>query len=195
MPRKKRQLVDAGIYHIYNRGNDRQKLFREDDDFVFFLSRLQIENQPFRAKVYHYCLMSNHFHLLLEVMAGEHLPILMHRLQLSYARYFKSKYKFIGHLFQSRFKSPHIEKESYYLQCGRYIERNPVKAGLVQEAHRYPWSSASFYTLGRPNPLLIPNVYYEQLGLTSADRQERYRDFLKLDEPYASAINRELVSV
>jgi len=195
VPRKKRQLIDSGIYHVYNRGNDRQSLFRQDEDYQFFLDRLQKEKETLRAKIYHYCLMSNHFHLLLEVTSGGDLPVLMHRLQLSYARYFKTKHKFIGHLFQSRFKSPSIPSESYYLQCGRYIERNPVKANLVKEAFQYPWSSACFYTHGKESALITPNLYYDQLGSTQKERQGRYMDFLSFDEPYASAINRELATV
>ena len=195
MPRKKRHLIDDGIYHVFNRGNDRQRLFREEEDFVYFLKCLEKEKTILKAQIYHYCLMSNHFHFLLKVRLGDHLPILMHRLQLGYARYFKRKYKLIGHLFQSRFKSPHIREESYYLQCGRYIERNPVKARQIQDPSQYLWSSASFYTRGTINPILTANIYYHELGSTPEERQRRYREFLSLDEPYANAINQELAVV
>jgi len=121
MPRKVRELVEGGIYHVYNRGNDRRSLFREESDFEIFRQRLLQAKEKFDLQIYHYCLMSNHFHLLVRVEKGEDLPRFMHALQLNYARYFKRKYRTVGHVFQERFRSPRIPEESYYLQCGRYI--------------------------------------------------------------------------
>ena len=110
----------------------------------------------------------------------------MHRTQLAYARYFKKTRAFVGHIFQERFRGLRIAEESYYLQCGRYIERNPVKAGLAQEAADDPYSSAKFYVRGEKDPSLTPNPYYPPMGPSEQERRQRYRDFLALDEPYAS---------
>ncbi len=123
MPRKPRELVDGGIYHVFNRGNDRRQLFGEPEDYQRFLGDLQRGLTERAAALYHYCLMPNHFHLLLQVQQAPDLPTLMHRLQLGYARYFKKTRAFTGHVFQERFRSPRIAAESYYLQCGRYIVR------------------------------------------------------------------------
>lgn len=119
----------------------------------------------------------------------------MHRTQLAYARYFKKKYKFMGHVFQERFRSPRIPEESYYLQCGRYIERNPVKAGLVKDAAGYPWSSAAYYALGEPDALITPNLYYAGMGASTAERQENYQKFLSMDEPYGAIVDQALTRV
>ncbi len=195
MPRRVRELEDGGIYHVFNRGNDRRKLFGSSEDFQFFLEKLLQEKLLLDVKVYHYCLMTNHFHLLFEVMKGQDLPKLMHRLQLAYARYFKKKYDFQGHVFQERFRSPRIPRESYYLQCGRYIERNPLKAQMVVEAHDYPYSSARYYACGHKDPLITPNVYYELMGATGEQRQISYRDFLSLEDPYTNVLDETLTKV
>jgi len=195
MPRKVRELLDGGIYHIFNRGNDRRKLFQDPEDFRYFLNQLNHAKEELKAVLYHYCLMTNHFHLLLQVVEGGSLPRLMHRAQLAYARYFKKKYKFMGHVFQERFRSPRIPEESYYLQCGRYIERNPVKAGLVKDATEYIWSSAAYYAHGRPDPLVTPNLYYNGMGVSSTERQDNYQKFLSIDEPYSAIVDQALTRV
>ena len=143
MPRKVRQLCDGGIYHVFNRGNDRRQLFADPDDFKAFLSRVLDLKLELSVEVIHYCLMNNHFHFLLRVVNGQDLIKFMHRLQLGYVQYFKKKYSFVGHVFQERFRSPLINGESYYLQCGRYIERNPVKAGVVKLAWEYKLGNRS----------------------------------------------------
>ena len=195
MPRKPRELVDSGIYHVFNRGNDRRQLFSEAEDYLCFLNHLKEGNSRFSTELYHYCLMPNHFHLLLKIQKGDDLPTMMHRVQLAYARYFKKTRAFIGHIFQERFRGPRIDKESYYLQCGRYIERNPVNAGLVQDASDYPYSSAKFYTRGEKNTLLTPNPYYLPMGHSEQERRQRYRDFLMLEEPYAAMLDAALKKV
>lgn len=195
MPRKARELVEGGIYHVFNRGNDRRDLFREGDDFDFFREALHQAKDKFPIEIFHYCLMNNHFHLLVRLLKGEDLPQFMHALQLHYARFFKKKYKSVGHVFQERFRSPRIPEESYYLQCGRYIERNPLKAGLVSEAAQYPYSSAPYYVRGVKDTLITPNIYYEEMGKTHEERRENYRQFLLLDEPYSSMVDQALVKV
>lgn len=195
MPRKHRQLEDDGIYHVFNRGNNRHNLFSHSVDFEHFKDLMLTIKTELRIDIYHYCLMDNHFHLLLRILNSNGLPRFMHKLQLGYARYYKTRFGYQGHVFQERYKSPKIPKESYYLQCGRYIERNPLTAGLVKEAYEYPYSSARYYALGEENPLVTANLYYEQMGNTPYERQNTYRDFLKLEEPYADLVAKELTLV
>jgi putative transposase len=195
MPRKVRQLCDGGIYHVFNRGNDRRQLFADPDDFKAFLSRVLDLKLELSVEVIHYCLMNNHFHFLLRVVNGQDLIKFMHRLQLGYVQYFKKKYSFVGHVFQERFRSPLINGESYYLQCGRYIERNPVKAGVVKLAWEYKWSSAGFYCLGESNLLITPNNYYHSLGFDDHARQEEYRKFLAVEEPYRQIVDEALLKL
>lgn len=99
MPRKKRELVDERIYHVFNRGNDRRNLFRVAEDYREFMRCLKGIKDRLGAEIYHYCLMTNHYHMLSKVRQGKDLPDLMHELQLGYARYSKKRYGHIGHLF------------------------------------------------------------------------------------------------
>lgn len=184
--------MDGGFYHVFNRGNDRRKLFGDPADYRFFLNKLALLIKTYESVLYHYCLMPNHFHFLLKVQKAKDLPASMHRLQLSYARYFKKAYRFTGHVFQERFRSPRISEESYYLQCGRYIERNPLRAQLVQQPEEYPYSSARFYLRGDPDGLITPNPYYQQMGNSDSERRERYRQFLALEDPYSSMVEEVL---
>ncbi|MBI4313572.1 MAG: transposase [Candidatus Omnitrophica bacterium] len=192
MPRKPRELVDNGIYHIFNRGNDRRNLFATDIDYRRFLQQLQAGLVHYGGALYHYCLMPNHFHFLLKIEKGNDLAAFMHQTQLGYARYFKKTRAYAGHVFQERFRSPRIAQESYHLQCGRYIERNPVEARLAIDASAYPYSSAPFYARGIANPLVTPNPYYSQMGDSDSKRQSQYHEFLALEEPYTSLINHQL---
>lgn len=192
MPRKPRELVDGGIYHVFNRGNDRMDLFGDENDFQCFLDLLLIQKRKTESDLFHYCLMTNHFHLLVKVKRGNDLPLFMHGLQLAYTRYFKKKYQFLGHLFQQRFKSSRIEEESYFLQCGRYIERNPLKAHLVKECADYKYSSARFYVEGSKNELITLNPYYLSMGSSDKERQEHYRQFILIDEPYSQLVDEAL---
>ena len=195
MPRRRRELEDGGIYHIYCRGNNRQRLFRVDSDFERYLELLSKIKVRYEFKLYHYCVMSNHVHMLMEIVQGRDLARIMHHLQLGYARFYKKHYRYTGHLYQGRFRSPRISDESYYLQCGRYIERNPVKARMVKWAEDYEYSSASYYVLGRKNDLVAANRYYADMGKTAEERRAAYREFVKLDEPYSDIVTAGLQRV
>ena len=193
MPRRVRELEDNAIYHIFARGNNRQKIFQDKEDYPVYRAILQEAKARYSFQIYHYCLMTNHVHLLLRVAEGAGLPKLMHWIQLGYARYHQKKYRYCGHLFQGRFRSPRIPEESYYLQCGRYIERNPVKAGMVTEAAEYAWSSAPYYVRGVEDGLLTPNLYYEAMGKTASERREAYRRFVAIEEPYRAMLDESLM--
>lgn len=195
MPRKPREIEDRGIYHVFNRGNNRWKLFREPEDYGVFSALWYEAKGRYSADVFHYCWMSNHYHVLVRMEIGEDLGKLLHWVQLGYARYFKKKYKTQGHIFQERFRSPRIPEESYYLQCGRYIERNPVKAKMILAAEDYLYSSAAYYVTGQTDGLITPNLYYEGLGKTPETRRENYRKFLLLEDPYEPMISAALAKV
>lgn len=131
----------TNLYHVMLRGIDRMVIFSENDDRQMFLNLLQHQvSEDF--KVYCYCLMDNHVHLLLESPAlSQHIR----RIATSYAMWFNNKYGRCGHFFQDRFKSEIIESEDYLLQCFRYILQNPVKAGICQYPSQYRWNSYACY--------------------------------------------------
>ena len=138
MPRKPRQLLDGGCYHLIARGNNRQFVFREAAAFRHFLELVTRAKAKYPAKLYHYCLLSNHLHLLLEIGTAEHLPKFMQGLLQGYGRWYKAQHRYWGHVWQGRYKSPLVAQESYYLEAGRYIERNPLRAKLVRELKGNP---------------------------------------------------------
>ena len=193
MPRPMRQLVDQGCYHVIARGNNRQVLFVDEKAFRYFLFLMARAKTRYPAKLYHYCLMPNHIHLLLEIGQGPHLPKAMQFLLQGYARWYGKRHTYSGHVWQGRYKSPLIQRESYYLEAGRYIERNPRRAGLVEDLRDYPWSSYRLYAYGHPDPLVDEDLYYHALGATPRERQLAYRNFVRLESPYATVLDEELV--
>ena len=188
MPRRPRVLTDSGIYHVITRGNNKQVLFRARDDFETYLRLLQLMKSEYRFHLYHYCLMSNHAHLLMRFFDTEGFQKVMQRVNLTYAKRYSRLYDYSGHVFQDRFKSLPIEDESYLLECGRYIERNSLKAGVVKDLKDYPWSSYSFYAYGKSNSLLNENPLYLDLGSSLEERQLNYRSYVLEDRPYEKLI-------
>ena len=193
MPRKPRVLLDGGYYHLIARGNNRLYLFSVKEGFEVFHELLLESKERFDWKLFHYCLMSNHFHLLGQISKAQDLPRLMQLLLFGYSRWYRKQTKYLGHVWQGRYKSPLIEKESYFLECGRYIERNPVRAGIVTCAEKYRWSSYSYYALGQKDELVDEDPYYAALGQTDLERQEYYQKFVSLEGPYDQIIDRSLL--
>lgn len=188
MPRRPRQLTDSGIYHIITRGNNKQNLFFEVEDYRIYLHLIHSMKSDYAFDLYHYCLMTNHTHLLIKFTTQEALQKVMQRVNLTYAKRYRKLNRYHGHIFQDRFKSFPIESESYLLECGRYIERNPLKAKMAASLEHYPWSSYTYYAHGESNPLITENPLYQELGGIPKERQARYRDYLSQDRPYENLI-------
>src|SRR5262245_5667948 len=132
--------------------------------------------------------MDNHFHLLMQVPNPRDLSRAMAGMLLAYVRYFHTRYGFVGHLWQGRFKSPAVEAETYLLSCGRYVERNPVDAKLVERPWDYAWSSFRAYACGLVDPLLSPNPWYDNLSPTPGRRRRLWRAFLLGEDAREPAI-------
>lgn len=188
MPRTPRILNDSGVYHIISRGNNRQKLFLKNEDFLTYLELLGLMKKDYDFQLYHDCLMTNHVHLFIKFFAQEGLQKVMQRVNLRYAKKYRRLYQYVGPVFQDRFKSFPIEEDSYLLDCGRYIERNPIKAGIVKELALYPWSSYSFYAFGKMNELIDENPYYQALGQNQTERQTRYQEYVLMNRPYENLV-------
>ena len=193
MPRVPRELVDGGCYHLIARGNNRQLVFTRPEAFQHFRDLLATAKACYPSQLYHYCLMGNHLHLLLRIGTAEHLPKFMQRLLQGYGRWYKTEHHSWGHVWQGRYKSPRVAEESYFLEAGRYIERNPLRAHLVTDLAAYPWSSYPHYAFSAVDPLVDEDPYYAQLGATSGQRQRAYQDFVRFDSPYAPVLDRALL--
>jgi putative transposase len=193
MPRKPRQLLDNGFYHVIARGNNRLFLFGVEDGFERFKALLIGAKVKYPYKLFHYCLMTNHFHLLIQIEQAISLPKLMQSLLFEYSRWYRKHTGYVGHLWQGRYKSPIIDKESYLLECGRYIERNPLRAGIVTEAKDYRWSSYRYYALGEFNELVDEDPCYQNLGSDLVVRRQRYVEFISLNGPYDYMVDNSLM--
>lgn len=184
MARKPRLVLDEGLYHIIQRGNDRRKVFREDSDYAYFYFLLRKYLSQYRSYLYHYCLVSNHLHLLVKVTEAQNLHKLIQGINLSYTLYYKKKYRFTGSLWQGRYKRIVIEKDEYLMECGRCIERNPVRARIVKHPKDYKFSSFNFYSYGEESDIITDDMIYEGLSSDRAEKQKRYRDYVLGERAY-----------
>ena len=141
MSRISRLTMDNTAYHIMVRGNQKQATFIEEPDFIKYLSLLRHYKRKYGFKLYGFCLMPNHVHLILEVKKACDLSKIMQGLNQTYTIWFNEKYKKVGHLWQGRYKSMVIQKDKYMLTCIEYVELNPLRASLSKSPFDYAWSS------------------------------------------------------
>ena len=195
MSRGARQGSGVGLYHVIIRGNNKSRLFHGKKDFLEFQNILKNCISKYPIKIHHYCIMTNHVHLLVWSQELKALSGYMHSAQRSYHHYYRKRYTWFGHLFQGRYRSLPIETEAYLLDCGRYIERNPVRAKLVDDPKKWEYSSYDFYAGGITNDLITPSLVYEEMAQTVEDRQKCYREYVETLRPYEGIIDKELVGV
>ncbi|MBP3360654.1 MAG: transposase [Clostridia bacterium] len=140
MPRQARKKSESGIYHIMLRGINKQKIFRDKQDYWRFLETLGKYKAESGYTIYAYCLMKNHAHILLKT-GKEDLSMILKRISGSYVYWYNLKYGRVGHLFQDRFRSEPVDDDTYFLTVLRYIHQNPVKAGFAEAPEGYAYSS------------------------------------------------------
>jgi putative transposase len=176
MPQIFRILPEEGVIHILTRGNNRQRVFHDDKDYKVYLNTVRQYKPENKIRFYHYCLMPNHVHLIVEITHESNLSRFMKQLNLGYMFYYKKRYSYNGHLWQGRYKSLIISRDEYLMACARYIELNPVKAGIVKNPKEYQYSSYNTYAYGENNDIINYNPIYLEWGKTSKERQLRYRE-------------------
>src|SRR6516165_3928110 len=175
MGRFPRALGEGLVYHALNRGNNRADVFAEESDYVAFLQALGQTQSRFPFKLFGYCLMTNHFHLLLQPGQGQSISRILQSLTVAHTWRFHRRYQSSGHVWQGRFRSPVIQDDQHLLVVLRYIEANPLRAAMVSDPGEYRWSSYQAHGLGRPDRLLSPLPEFEALGRTPRARQARWR--------------------
>ena len=178
MPRTARIAFPSLVYHIISRGNNREWVFNEEEDFEKYLGICRRYKEKFGFKLYHWVLMSNHIHLIVETTEESSLSKIMQGMNLAYTIWFNRKNGKVGHLWQDRFKSAVVEKDSYLLECGRYIERNPLRAGMVKDPKEYPWSSYLVYGYGKGDGITDTHGIYDAMGKEGHTRQKAYREYV-----------------
>lgn len=179
MARKPRVDLPGVAQHVIQRGNDRQPCFFRDIDHQRYLQDLREITFAHECRVHAYVLMTNHVHLLMTPASAGAISRVMQCLGRRYVRYINDAYGRTGTLWEGRYKSHLVASDEHLLRCYRYIELNPVRAGMVATADQYRWSSHAGNALGAPDPLLHPHNCYLRLGTNAADRQLTYRELLQ----------------
>lgn len=176
MPRTARIAPKDFVYHVLTRGNNKQDIFHDREDYEKYIDILQKYKEKYKFRLYHYVLMTNHVHLIIEPSgAGGSLSDIMKGINLSYAQHYKIKYNHVGHFWQDRYKSILVAKDEYLLACGGYVELNPVRAGMVKEPKEYPWSSYQATAHGKKNEVVDTS---DIISNTDEARRE-YRKFVQ----------------
>jgi putative transposase len=150
------------VYHIISRGNNREWVFHETEDFEKYLEICRKYKERFGFKLYHWVLMRNHIHLVIEMTEGSSLSKIMQGMNLAYTIWFNRNNGKMGHLWQDRFKSAVVEKDSYLLECERCVERNPVRAGMVKDLKEYLWSSYRVFAYGKADGVTDRHEIYDE---------------------------------
>ncbi len=197
MPRIPRTAVADVVYHVLNRANGRERIFQKENDYIAFESILLEGKKKYDMRILAFCIMPNHWHLILHPRTGEDLSQFMRFITHTHTQRFHTHYQTIGygHLYQGRFKSFPVQDDAYFLQVCRYVERNPLRAGLVESIGDWPWSSFWIRRNGSPKqrgilsdwPVEMPGSYEEWASTLSQDEEEKLegiRRALKRGSPF-----------
>lgn len=208
MPVRKIDFHENGFYHVFNRGVEKRKIFLDDKDYRAFLSILRTYLSP-RAKqgralrvrdhnfdeeirLLAYCLMPNHFHLLIKQKLSNSITSLLHRALTTYSMYFNERYDRVGSLFQGRFKAKEVETDEYLLHLSRYIHRNPLESSLVKVGNlqKYPWSTYPVYLDKNEIEFVQPDLILDYFN--KSDSKE-YQKFVEFEQDSAGLLPREFL--
>jgi REP element-mobilizing transposase RayT len=179
MPRPLRPPIENGLYHVTSRGNRRSEIYRDGADRKYFLGLLSNVVERFGWLVHAYCLMTNHYHLVVRTPFAN-ISAGMQRLNAMHAQWFNWRYGYSGHLFQDRFHSVDVEDQSHFIELSRYVVLNPVRAGIEDHPAAYAWSSyrATVGSVERP-AFLACDAILEEFGPRLDDAQAAYASFVK----------------
>ena len=180
MPRPLRIHLPDLIYHVLNRGNNRQVIFAEESDYQHYLDILKKYKEKFNFKIFAYCLMTNHIHLLIKTSANGTISEIMKAITIAHTRHYHHKYNASGHIWQGRFKSPIVSDDEYLLTLMRYIEQNPFRAGIINQPEKYPFSSYKANIKIEKDSIVDKEENPAYLGLsnTTEERIKRYKEFI-----------------
>jgi REP element-mobilizing transposase RayT len=188
MGRPWREEYNGGIYHVISRGNNKEYIFKESIDKGYFIKLLKEYSEAMGYRVYGYILMSNHYHVIIQIF-DRMLQEIMHRINNNYSKYFNYKYNRIGHVFQGRYKAIQVQDERYMLKLLRYVHQNPVRAGMCKSIEEYKWSSDKYY---RKNIKSFVNtsIIFDMLDKDRSGAIQKYIEFMdELEEENYSKID------
>lgn len=178
MPRRPRYCPVGYPVHVIQRGNNRQALFTSDADTAAYAHWLRDGAARFEVDVHGWVFMTNHVHLLLRPRVDNAISRLMQSLGRRYVGHFNYSYARSGTLFEGRFRSCLVQDDQYFLTCLRYIELNPIRAGLVRDPGDYRWSSYRAHAFGTPVKFWTPHDLYLSLATNPTERQKTWRNLV-----------------
>ncbi|MFZ3041424.1 MAG: transposase [Thiobacillus sp.] len=182
MARLPRYVIPGQPQHIIQRGNNRQAIFAAEADYQFFRDALVEASLKHSLAIHAYVWMTNHIHLLATPEFDDSISKVFQSVGRKYVQYFNFTYKRSGTLWEGRYRATVVDSEQYLLILMRYIEMNPVRAGMVAHPRDYPWSSCGFNVQGEVGPnadWLTPHKEYMRLGRSAAERQSAYRQLFR----------------
>lgn len=175
MSRRRRIHVVGGIYHVIQRGNNKDFIFQEDKDKGFFIKQLKDFKKGMGYKVFGFALMNNHYHIILQIL-GLPLNEIMHRINSKYSKYYNYKYERVGHVFQGRYAALFVQDENYLLSLLRYVHYNPVKARIVDNVIDYKWTSDYYYRSNLRNGFVDIDII---LNMLSSERTKSIASYIE----------------
>ena len=176
MPYREPIFFEGGYYHIYSRGSEKRQIFLDRADYQRFLKRLEEYKDKHDVSVLCYCLMPNHYHLLIKQNTQESISHFIYRLNLAYAMYFNKRYERVGPLFQGRFKAKNVSSDEYLVHLSRYIHLNPLSPAQTN-VENYPWSSLQIYLERKNDDLVDLDLIKSYFGFEG--QVEKYLKFIK----------------
>jgi putative transposase len=179
MPRMPRFFAPGLPLHVIQRGNDRATLFADSEDFGRFRGLLVHAAPRYGIAVHAYVLMTNHVHVLATPRSASSMPQAMHWIGCVFAQYLNTKYQRTGSRFEGRYRAAIVHDETYLLTCMRYIELNPVRAGIAASPAEYPWSSFRSNAHGEIDELIEPHPNFLGLGSAPRERHFAYRELFR----------------
>lgn len=185
MPRRNRVIIPDVPLHIIQRGNNRLPCFFVEADYLVYLDLLRIAAEQTSCSVHAYVLMTNHIHLLVSPQSCSSPAAMMKSLGERYVQYVNRRHQRIGTLWQGRYRSCLVQDEQYLFLCQRYIELNPVRAGMVAHPLDYRWSSYQANAYGEANNIVKPHALYSALGAEPLECQLSYRTLFQEGMPPA----------
>jgi putative transposase len=183
MPRLPRLSLGGQVHHVIQRGHNRQAIVHDDEDRRRFLALLKDCSLQYRVAIHAYALMDNHLHLLATPETAEGLSQMMQALGRRYVAAFNQRHGRSGTLWEGRFRAAMIDAEQHLLACMRYVELNPVRAGVVDRPEAFAWSSAAQHLGKAQDPLVSDHKLIWSLGNTPFEREAAYRDYLEQGAP------------
>jgi len=196
MARALRIQYPGAYYHVTSRGNERKAIFKNKGDRESFLSYLKSAHLRYGAVIHVYCLMNNHYHLLIETPKGN-LSQIMRHINGAYTTYFNVKHRRAGHLFQGRYKAILVDADAYAGELSRYIHLNPVRAGIVNMPDQHRWSSYQYYTMKKKQPeWLNVDFILNYFGAELPSSKKKYKEFVlaSIIGQYESPLNKTFAS-